>query len=48
MQANTELESTQSRLSTQVTMGSEEQRRLSLMVQGLELSKAAVQRRLSV
>lgn len=48
LQSNNDLESVRVRLSNDVVKSSEEQRRLSLMVQGLEASKAGLQRRLSV
>lgn len=48
LQSNTDLESVRAQLSSDVVKSCEEQRRLSLMVQGLEMSKAGLQRRLSV
>jgi hypothetical protein len=47
-QANAELDAARAQLSSQAAVSSEEQRRLSLMVRGLEMHKAGLQRRLSV
>ncbi|WIA16070.1 hypothetical protein OEZ85_012795 [Tetradesmus obliquus] len=46
--ANAELDAARAQLSSQAAVSGEEQRRLSLMVQGLEMHKAGLQRRLSV